>query len=215
MTEEYIVKKSKNRKKSISIGIIDNKIVILAPKNITNEEIENCYKKYAVFLKSKIENGKNTEYIYYLGKKFYIKQFENYLLKIPIFKIEDNNFVIYKPKNKNLDLDKLIKNWQKLEIEKIIKERIKFFIENYKFNFSFEKNKINFKNQKTRWGSCSYFNNLNFNIKAVEKPIEVIDYLVVHELSHTIYKNHSKDFWNYVEKILPNYKELRKMLKKL
>ncbi len=213
MNKEYILKRSKNRNKSISIRIIDNKIVISAPKNVTNSEIENYFNKYANFLKNKIENGKNTEYICYLGKRFYIKQFENGLLKIPVCKIEKENFLIYKPKNKDLDLDKVIKKWQKLEIEKIIKERIKFFIENYKFNFSFERNKISFKNQKTRWGSCSYCNNLNFNIKVIEKPMEVIDYLIVHELSHTIYKNHSKDFWNYVEKILPNYSELRKILK--
>ncbi len=213
MNKEYILKRSKNRKKSISIGIIDNKIVISAPKNVTNSEIENCFNKYANFLKNKIENGKNTEYIYYLGKRFYIKQFENGLLKNPVCKIEGENFLIYRPKNKDFDLDKVIKNWQKLEIEKIIKERIRFFIENYKFNFSFERNKISFKNQKTRWGSCSYNNNLNFNIKVIEKPMKVIDYLIVHELSHTIYKNHSKDFWNYVEKILPNYSELRKILK--
>lgn len=97
--------------------------------------------------------------------------------------------------------------------KKIIPERVRFFMKNYNFNFSFEKNSIRFKNQKTKWGSCSYCNNLNFNYKVVEKSEDIIDYLVVHELSHTIHKNHSQNFWKYVETILPNYKELRKKLK--
>lgn len=213
MNSKYIIVRSKKRKKSISIKVIDNEIIITAPKNVSVEEIEKCYQKHINCLKDKIDFDKNVEYIYYLGKKFYIKQFENGLLKIPICKIKGGYYIIYKPKNKDFDLKEIIKKWQKVEAERIIKERIRFFVENYNFNFSFKINKIGFKNQQTRWGSCSYCNNLNFNIKVIEKPVEVIDYLVVHELSHTIYKNHSKDFWEYVKRILPNYTELRKLLK--
>ena len=73
--------------------------------------------------------------------------------------------------------------------------------------------KITVRNQKTRWGSCSSKGNLNFNCLLMLAPPEVLDYVVVHELCHRKQMNHSKAFWLEVEKVLPNYKEVRKWLK--
>ena len=73
--------------------------------------------------------------------------------------------------------------------------------------------KITIRNQKTRWGSCSSKGNLNFNVALMRAPLEVLDYVVVHELCHRIYLNHSKDFWNEVARVIPEYKEHEKWLK--
>ncbi len=72
---------------------------------------------------------------------------------------------------------------------------------------------ITIRHQKTRWGSCSSKSNLNFNCLLMLTPPEVIDYVVVHELCHRKKMNHSKAFWNEVEKVLPNYKAQVKWLK--
>ena len=66
---------------------------------------------------------------------------------------------------------------------------------------------------KTRWGSCSYHNALHFSFRLLYAPIEVIDYVAVHELSHTFYKNHGREFWATVEKYVPDYKKKRAWLK--
>lgn len=74
-------------------------------------------------------------------------------------------------------------------------------------------NRIAIKDTKTRWGSCSRDGNLNFSFRLVLKPIELLDYVVVHELCHRIHMNHSKEFWQEVERVLPDYKDRRKKLK--
>lgn len=72
---------------------------------------------------------------------------------------------------------------------------------------------ISIRDQKTRWGSCSAKGNLNFNWRLMLAPPRVLDYVVVHELCHRKEMNHSKAFWNAVEMVLPDYKELRKWLR--
>ena len=88
-------------------------------------------------------------------------------------------------------------------------ERVKYW--NQFYNFSY--NRINIKNQKTRWGSCSKKGNLNFNYKIVHLPKELLDYLVVHELCHLKEFNHSKNFWQLVGQTIPDYKIYRTRLK--
>lgn len=91
----------------------------------------------------------------------------------------------------------------------LINKRIQYFNATccYKFN------KINIKNQKTRWGSCSKKGNLNFNYKIALLPERLADYIIFHELCHLKEFNHSQKFWNLVAKAMPDYLEIRKELK--
>jgi predicted metal-dependent hydrolase len=107
-----------------------------------------------------------------------------------------------------------LNKWKKKILLKLIQERVNYFISKYKFNFNPTINQISIKKMISKWGSCSIQHNLNFNLNLIEKRIEIIDYVVVHELTHTINFNHSKDFWNNVNKIIPNYLELKNELKK-
>lgn len=74
-------------------------------------------------------------------------------------------------------------------------------------------NTICVKMQKTRWGSCSSKWNLNFNIRIMMAPCEVIDYLIAHEVAHLKHMNHSVLFWQTVENLQSNYREAQKWLK--
>ena len=74
--------------------------------------------------------------------------------------------------------------------------------------------RVTIRNQKTRWGSCSSKGNVNFNYNLYYMPEELLDYVVVHELSHRKYMNHSDLFWNEVGKYCPEYRMYRKELMK-
>ena len=73
--------------------------------------------------------------------------------------------------------------------------------------------RITIRSQRSRWGSCSSKGNLNFNCLLMLTPLEVWDYIIVHELAHRKHMNHSAAFWAEVEKILPNYRNQVRWLK--
>ena len=74
-------------------------------------------------------------------------------------------------------------------------------------------NQVRVMELKHRWASCSAKGNLNFHWKCVQLPLSVLDYVVVHELTHLIHKNHTKVFWNQIDKVLPDYQERKQWLK--
>lgn len=100
-------------------------------------------------------------------------------------------------------------NYYKNKAKVLIRERLQYFNEFYGFSY----NRVSFRNQKTRWGSCSSEKNLNFNWRLILAPLEILDYVVVHELSHLKEMNHSSDFWTLVEKQIPDYKKRKEWLK--
>ncbi|HLD35364.1 MAG TPA: SprT family zinc-dependent metalloprotease [Planctomycetota bacterium] len=73
--------------------------------------------------------------------------------------------------------------------------------------------KIKISGAQKRWGSCSRVNNLNFSWRLIMAPLAVIDYVVAHEVAHLEHKNHSRNFWNKVAGLDPEYKQRRKWLR--
>ena len=106
-------------------------------------------------------------------------------------------------------IKEMLTKWYKDSFGDIVRERI----EKYSPELNVAPAKIFIKNQKTRWGSCSTKGNINLNWLLVMTPLEIIDYVIVHELSHLKVMNHSQEFWTLVESILTDYKERRKWLK--
>ena len=80
--------------------------------------------------------------------------------------------------------------------------------------FDFVYNKVTIRNQKTRWGSCSGNNNINLNMHLMNIPNHLIDYVILHELVHTVVKNHSPLFWITLDRYVGNAKAIDKELKK-
>ena len=93
--------------------------------------------------------------------------------------------------------------------KQVIPEKVAYYARSMNVNYG----RIAIRKQRSRWGSCSREGNLNFNCLLMMAPAEVLDYVVVHELSHRLEMNHSPRFWAQVERILPDYKKPRKWLK--
>jgi len=83
----------------------------------------------------------------------------------------------------------------------VITERVQW----YAAKHGLEYKQVKITSARTRWGSCNSRGTLSFSWRLVMAPVPVIDYVVVHELAHTVEKNHSKKFWAKVQIIMPDY----------
>jgi predicted metal-dependent hydrolase len=103
----------------------------------------------------------------------------------------------------------VFEQWYKIQAKKIIQERVNHWASAHELAYT----SLRITSARTRWGSCSTRNSLNFSWRLVLAPLEVIDYVVVHELAHLKVPNHSKEFWQVVQGMLPGYQKSRKWLK--
>ena len=105
----------------------------------------------------------------------------------------------------------------KEEFRKYLRKKAKEFLpkrlEEIAQRFGYKYNKVALKFMKSRWGSCSYKNNINLNISLVTLENELIDYVLLHELVHTVEKNHGEAFWARVLIHMPDARIRRRALK--
>lgn len=101
-------------------------------------------------------------------------------------------------------------NINKTEVKKDLIGKLEFLSQKHGFTY----NRAFIKNQKTLWGSCSAKKNINLNYKLVLLPNELQEYIILHELVHLTHRNHSKAFWQELERFCPEYINRRKELRK-
>ena len=210
-----VIKKTK-RKKTISIQIKNGLIDVRAPQHIAQVEIDSFIQKKMSWIKKKVDTQNkiitpkrkkflNNEYFLFMGKEC--------KLNITVLKnkkncIDHSNIqIIMKEKdinNKSKVKIALEKTYRKYAL-KILTEKTMFIAS----SINVEPEKIKVRSYKGRWGTCSYKKDISFNWKLIMAPEKIIEYVIVHELCHLIHFNHSKNFWESVENILPDYK-LRK-----
>ena len=149
-------------------------------------------------------------------------------IKNVYIQIKEGKVIVKAPKKvSKKEIEKIIKqksDWIQKALEKEIKKQEKQpLYTKEEFKRIIEKNvnelvqltglkpnKITIKQIKYAWGSCSSKKNITLNLELIKYSQEAIRYVILHELCHIKYMNHSKDFWNLVEKYMPNYKQVKK-----
>ena len=205
----------RSNRKTLSLSINENAdLVVRAPHRLSDDEIQKFISEKSTWInnkqrliKAQLEDNENQHLrsqCLYLGSL--------YPLKIDNSNVEPISFNGHMFTTANVNREEIslpLKSWYKKRFIEVALPRLNYFSDKYKLKV----NQVRVKEQKTLWGSCSSKNNINLNYLLIMAPMNVIDYVIVHELVHTIHKNHSVNFWQKVETIIPNYKDARYWLK--
>ncbi|MFL0269203.1 M48 family metallopeptidase [Candidatus Clostridium radicumherbarum] len=209
----------KNRK-TISIKISSpTEIIVSAPLFINNEKIIEVLKNKETWIAEKLNSIKTDEKrdfregILFLGTSYrvIIQNVKHNSLKL-IF--DKSSFNVYVPEklteeDKLFNIKGLLIKWYINNARRIFQDRVNF----YSNILNVRPKRIAIKDQKSRWGSCSSKGNINLNYRLIMAPMEVMDYVIVHELCHLIHLNHSKEFWALVKEVFPSYLKCKEWLK--
>ena len=212
---EYTVTKKKIKNFIIRI-YPDLTIAISVPLHASSKDIENFIQNKKEWIETtlkKIEMAKENKenlkenIIRILGKKIEKKIIESDLERI---RLTDTSIYIYSKDIDNTKIEKKILEWKVEKLKVILDEYLTKYTKLLNKNINY----YQIKKLSSAWGIYHKRENyISFNFDLIEKDIECIEYVVLHELCHIFYMNHQKDFWALVEKYMPDYKARRKKLK--
>ena len=220
MNINYTIKRSRKRKRTISLQISDkSELVIAAPYFTPIGEINRFVQEKQTWINKTIQRHKeesirnkakeyNTgEMFYYLGELFPLEVFfEPFEHAGVIF--WNNRFHLNAQENKDLRRYYFVSLYKK-KAREYINQRIDF----YSSELNLRAKSVKITSAEKRWGSCSADDNLSFSFRLIMAPPYIIDYVIVHELMHIKEKNHSAAFWKLIEAVMPEYKIPRRWLK--
>lgn len=205
----------RTKRKTIALVITqDATLIVRAPIFTPNEYIENLVRKKSVWIKQKIRDIRkrpekvtkefvNGEGFLYLGRTYKLQIIDNGPANIELTdKLCISRQILINAHDR-------LKDWYKSEAEKKILERCQYFTK----VTGYTPTSIKITNAERRWGSCTPRGAINFSWRLIMAPMDIIDYVIVHELIHLSQSNHSKVFWNNVRSIIPDYEKRKLWLK--
>ena len=220
MDIKYSLKRSRKRKKTISLQISNSsEVTIYAPYFTPIAEINHFVEEKQTWIDQTIRrqakllvHHKEKEYatgenFYYLGQTYPLEAFFEPLENTGVI-FWNNLFFLNCPADTEMRKHYFV-FWYKKKARQYLSERVDF----YESMLNLTSNGVRITSAERRWGSCSEDNHLSFSFRLIMAPPEVIDYVVVHELMHIREKNHSSKFWNLVIEVLPDYKAQRRWLR--
>ncbi len=206
----------RSKRKMLALEVTDDaRLIVRAPNKTSLYYIESIVFKKRLWIQKKqhIACDKcrkatsrefvNGESFFYLGntyRLFIVDDKDVPLLFDQGFRLSINHL----PNARQIFID-----WYKKEGYNAIKKRLDWYSALYKIKYKV----FNITNAFKRWGSCSAKGGLHFSWRLIMAPLNVIDYVVVHELAHIEEQNHSKRFWDKVKIMFPNYHESRQWLR--
>jgi len=221
---DVTLERSRKRKRSLSITVHKNgQVVLRAPYHTSTADLQRFAISKTAWIIDKLkkvevkqtQNSTKKNTIRFMGEDYLIRIELSPLLRNSGFcELSGRNLYIYVPQNltakkQNIVIKTILENWYQTMATEIFMNRANIYAEQLNLKFQ----SIKLADPKRRWGSCDKQGRIMFSWRAVMLPLELIDYLIVHELCHLLHFDHSKLFWHAVENILPDYKIHRKQLR--
>ena len=204
--------------KHIYLSFDDGGELIIKSPKVSQKQIEQLLLKKASWItksrekfqskKGRLLDFDTTSELYFLGESHTLSLIPYEKKRTKLMFDGDTFTLYYGTYDESIfqtHLDKFYKEEAKQYIPKIVNE--------WSDKMNLHYNKISFRKTKRQWGSCSAKNDLSFNTMMMKLPLDVIQYIVVHELAHIKHKHHQKAFWTLVASYLPAYKTQVKELK--
>ncbi|RNA68806.1 M48 family metallopeptidase [Alteribacter keqinensis] len=216
--------KTKSNEVNISVEWLDG-IKVTAPPEMNQEQLNELLYKKAPWILEKWKAFKDIERkpapkefvsgekLSYLGRNYSLKVIAGETEHVKL-KFRNGRFISIIPTNiskeeKKCDLYNAFKKWYFTHGDKKIKERAEIYTK----KMDVFPSKIRLKEQKMRWGTCTPKGDIYLNWRIIMAPMAIVDYLLVHELAHIKHPNHSKEFWQLVRSVLPDYEERKEWLR--
>lgn len=206
----------RSRRKTLALIVHPNgRVVVRAPLRTSQKIIDAFVFSKREWIdrtrKTQLEKGKSYpvrefvpgELFWYLGKQYPLRVVGK---QRPALQFK---FGFYLDQNASSLAKKRFEDWYRDQARLYFSERVNHFASLHHFDYK----QIRITSARTRWGSCSGRGTISFTWRLIMAPPEIIDYVVIHELVHTVHHNHSHDFWDMVGKLLPDYAIRRKWLK--
>jgi predicted metal-dependent hydrolase len=215
---KYLIEVEFSKKRSSSVVIKDTKLIFRMSSYLTkglaekhfSDLLKKIYKKLEL-MRSEVKRFLIEEVLekgsFRFSNEIYTIEMTN---KVRGVKLVENVFYVnYKTK-----ISLVEKHFIKLLVEKY-SSMIKAYVDliNSK-TFNYDVSDVELKFVSSKWGHCTHDNKIMINLKLLNAPIEILNYVIIHELAHIKVKNHSQKFWNEVSRFTLNFKNSRRFLRK-
>ncbi|HEC25536.1 MAG TPA: M48 family peptidase [bacterium] len=214
MPQIIIDKIVRSKRKTVVLTITeDAELIVHAPMRTSLHYIHGLVTKNLPWIEKK-KAAVNKLNMDYKPKEFVDGEEFLYLGNVYTLKLSDqkqielNDHLIF-PRAYLPRAKEKLKEWYRAQALPVISKRVAY----YSLMTGCKYKSVKISTAKKRWGSCGPSGTLNFSWRLIMTPAEIVDYLVVHEVSHIKHRNHSAEYWNMVKTILPYYKEHNKWLR--
>lgn len=200
----------RSARRTVALHIVNGKLIVKAPRFVPEFMIKNFVKqKQNWILKNlkKIEKRKKPKKSYEEGEKF-LYLGDKYKLKFGDFKEISITTTLNFPKFSVFRIKKELTSWYIKKAKQVISKQVEYMSKKMGVKYK----NLRFSDTSSKWGTCFPDDSLQFNWRLIMTPLPVLNYVVIHELAHTVEKNHQRKFWAKVDLYTPAYKQHRKWL---
>lgn len=216
---DYVIEFSTRKSLTISISKKDKKLIVKSPLGLSLTYIKNFVVTKRSWIEKQcniIENDTSFIEVSYENGSSHVILGREYILEIhsanktEIFTTDSGKLIVNCRSNTNVEA--AIKKWYATIAPNVFMQIMRPIIDNFGSKYNIYPSGIEYKFVKRYWGQCTSKRLIRINLGLIHQPQAAIEYIILHELCHLVHQNHSKKFWELVEKEMPDFKERKALL---